>query len=231
MYRKENKYLISSKNVIELTYRLKSILKLDKNVKNNDFYNVRSLYFDDAFDTSLNQVLDGVSYRYKYRIRYYNFDEDYIILEKKYKENDLTKKISCRVTKEQVMNIINNKNLIINKNNPKLLNELYKMKKLYGLKPVIIVDYKRTPYIYRFGDIRITIDSDIYCSSDINNFFSQNIIRVPLNNNHESILEVKYNYILPDFIRYLLQFNEITRSSFSKYKNSRLIIKNYNGGI
>ena len=77
--------------------------------------------------------------------------------------------------------------------------------------------------------VRITIDYNISCSYDILNFFDKDIIRIPLMEEGKSILEVKYNDFIPDFIRYGLQLN-LERVSFSKYGNGRLALKNYVGG-
>ena len=59
----------------------------------------------------------------------------------------MTEKSSCRITKEQVIDIINNRNINISKDNPKLLNEFYLMIKTRGYKPKVIIDYDRIPYI------------------------------------------------------------------------------------
>ena len=108
MFRFENKYLINSLQIEELKHRLAPVVSLDPILSGRKFYSIRSLYFDDNYDTCLNQVINGVSKRVKYRIRFYNFNEKYIILEKKYKINNMTRKLSCEITKEQALDIINN---------------------------------------------------------------------------------------------------------------------------
>ena len=121
MFRYEKKYIINNLQKEILMHRLTPIMSLDSNLNGKDFYSIRSLYFDDYCDTCLKQVINGISERFKYRIRFYNFNLDYIVLEKKYKINNMTKKDSCILTKEQVEDIINN-NIKIDKDNPKLLN-------------------------------------------------------------------------------------------------------------
>ena len=66
--------------------------------------------FDDYKNTSYFQVLNGVSEREKYRIRYYDYDEGYITLEKKKKVNNLGNKTKDIITKQTVNNLINNIN-------------------------------------------------------------------------------------------------------------------------
>ena len=103
MFRFENKYIINNLQIEELKHRLAPLAALDPILSGRKFYSIRSLYFDDYSDICLNQVINGVSKRVKYRIRFYNFNEDYIILEKKYKINNMTKKISCQITKEKAL--------------------------------------------------------------------------------------------------------------------------------
>lgn len=108
-YRHEIKYNIDKLQFEEIKTRLAFLLKKDKNVNEKGNYFIRSLYFDDYKNTSFHQVLDGVSKRVKYRIRYYNFDTTYICLEKKYKINNMVNKTYCIVTKEQVEKLIDRK--------------------------------------------------------------------------------------------------------------------------
>lgn len=230
MFRYEKKYIINNLQIEELKHRLSPVVALDPILADRKFYSIRSLYFDDYFDTNLNQVINGVSKRFKYRIRFYNFNENYIVLEKKFKVNNMTKKISCELTREQVDDIINNRNIVINKNNPKLLNELYLMIKTKGYKPKIIIDYDRIPFVYDAGTVRITIDYNISCSYNVKDFFSKDVLRIPLMEKGYSVLEVKYNDFIPDFIRYSLQIKGLEITSYSKYCNGRLAIKNYVGG-
>lgn len=230
MFRFENKYLINSLQIEELKHRLSPVVKLDPILGERQFYSIRSLYFDDNSDTCLNQVINGVSKRVKYRIRFYNFNLEYIVLEKKYKINNMTKKLSCELTKEQVLDIINNRNLNISKDNPKLLNEFYLKLRCDGFKPKIIIDYDRIPFVYDAGTVRITVDHNVSCSYDIKGFFNKNILRIPLMEKGYSILEVKYTGFMPDFIRYCIQIKGLELSSYSKYMNGRIALKNYVGG-
>ena len=64
--------------------RLSPFLELDKHAKNG-VYMIRSLYFDDYFNTAYEEKDAGVLERKKYRIRVYNCSDSSIKLERKKK--------------------------------------------------------------------------------------------------------------------------------------------------
>lgn len=224
-YRFEYKYLLSKNQKELLKVKIGDLLRVDKNAAEFGGYNIRSIYLDNYKNTSLNQVINGISDREKYRIRFYNCNSSYIALEKKKKTNNMTIKTSCKITKEQLENIINNKNLVISKENPKLLNELYLKMKTQRYRPVCIIEYDRVPYIYNAGNVRITLDYNISVSYDFSNAFSKKLPVIPIMNRDRALLEVKFNDFIPDFIRWRLQLNTLTRTSYSKYAKGRLMLK------
>lgn len=71
-YRSENKYYVSKNDIIILNRRLKNIMSLDKNIIEENTYNIRSVYFDDYKDSFFNETEAGVNERLKVRIRIYN---------------------------------------------------------------------------------------------------------------------------------------------------------------
>ena len=160
MYRYEKKFLINTYQMELLKNNLSAALYLDSNIKNEDgSYFIRSLYFDDYKDTSYNQVIDGISKREKYRIRFYDLDPSYITLEKKSKENNLGKKDKDKLSKEEVLNFINGAENLTEK---PVVNELQNKIKTNFYKPVIIIDYLRKAFTYPINDVRITLDYNLY---------------------------------------------------------------------
>ena len=223
-YRFEYKYLLTKCQKELLKVKIGDLLGIDKNAVEHGGYNIRSIYLDNYKNTSLNQVINGISDREKYRIRFYNCDSSYIALEKKKKTNNMTIKTSCKITKEQLENIINNKELVISTENPELLNELYLKMKTQRYKPVCIIEYDRIPYIHNAGNVRITLDYNISVSYDFQNAFSENLAVLPIMNRDKALLEVKFNDFIPDFIRWRLQLNTLSRTSYSKYAKGRLML-------
>ena len=227
-YRNEIKYLISQNEIPIIQSRLDPLMVIDKNAKNGK-YLISSLYFDDYFNRSYFDVDDGTDVKDKFRIRLYDHDDSFIRLEKKHKRNNMTMKKSCSVDKEMT-------DLLIKGGYPRdiagksavLLELTYKiMSSRY--KPVIIVDYERIPYVYKEGNVRITLDMNIESSVDIDNFLRYPRYRRPVLPEGVHLLEVKYDEFLPDFIYGLLNDLNLQQISFSKYYLSRKY--NVNGGI
>jgi len=223
-FRKELKYLINLYDRTILEHRLQSIVKLDKHAPSGE-YKILSMYFDDYKETCYKQVLDSINERWKWRIRYYNFDSSYICLEKKYKLNGLNKKYKVKLSKEQVLDIINLRNIKLDKNNNKLLNEFYLNILNNKFRPKVITVYDRKPFVYNLGDIRITLDYNLASSNDFNNFFNKNLKLIPMLEPNYAILEVKYDEFIPDFVRFKLGINNLTRTSYSKYFQCVSILK------
>lgn len=221
-YRHEIKYFITDYQFMEIKAKLSSFLTVDKNTMEDGTYFIRSLYFDDYNDTSYYQVLNGISKREKYRIRYYNYDDSYICLEKKFKINNMTNKTSCRVTKEDVMNLITGK-LEVSPDNDKLLNEFIIKTKHYGYRPKIIVDYNRIPYVYKAGNVRITLDYNIAVNYKTSEFFDKDSMSVPILDKGSHILEVKYDEFLPSYVAWLVNINTLEETAYSKYLNGRFM--------
>lgn len=219
MYRYEKKYIINNLQMEILKNNLSATLYKDSNIKNNDgSYFIRSMYFDDYKDTSYNQVIDGISKREKYRIRYYDLDSSYITLEKKSKVNNLGKKDKDKLTKEEVENFIKG---IENVGDKPVVNELERVIKTRFYKPVIIIDYQRRAFTYPINDVRITLDYNISCSYQIEKFFDNDINSIPLMEKNTAILEVKYNDFLPDVIKQIINIKNLEVTSFSKYSLGR----------
>ena len=67
-FRHEIKHEISLMDMLVLRQRLSAVMKRDPHAIGG-LYEIRSLYFDNVNDKALNEKLDGVSVREKYRIR------------------------------------------------------------------------------------------------------------------------------------------------------------------
>ena len=215
-YRHEYKYPISDLEAAVLKERIRKLMPLDSHVGESGMYHISSLYFDDYYDSSYYANENGSDLKEKFRIRIYDNCTDIISLECKRKEHGKTLKMSCRLQKSQVEDIIAGKH-VKNTNNDPLLNKFIILQNTKGLKPKVIVDYKRMPYIERAGNVRITFDSQLASSKNIEKFLDGNFVPRPIMPVGTLLMEVKYDEFLPDYIYDTVQLNCLTQSAFSKY--------------
>lgn len=105
--------------------------------------------------------------------------------------------------------------------NRKLVQELHIKMKTQGLRPKTIVDYKREPFVYPFGNVRITLDYDIHTGLLCTDFLNADCITIPVGDS-PIILEVKWDEFLPSVIREAVQLSNRSSSAFSKYAACRI---------
>lgn len=209
-----------------LKQRLALAMDVDKNSVNLDnTYFIRSLYFDDINSTAYYEKIDGVLYRKKYRIRIYNNDSSFIRLERKWKHNNMTSKDQLKISKENCINLLTNQFDNIDKKllNNSLMKEFITDIKVFGLKPSVIVDYKRLAYTYPISEVRITFDERIKSGLYNCNLFNMNRITYDVIDNNEVVLEVKFNEVLPEHISIILQTIPMYRQAVSKFALCRSI--------
>ena len=225
-YRHEIKFIISKQMCLILKQRLALAMDVDKNSVNLDnTYFIRSLYFDDINSTAYYEKIDGVLYRKKYRIRIYNNDSSFIRLERKWKHNNMTSKDQLKISKENCINLLTNQFDNIDKEllNNSLMKEFITDIKVFGLKPSVIVDYKRLAYTYPISEVRITFDERIKSGLYNCNLFNMNRITYDVIDNNEVVLEVKFNEVLPEHISIILQTIPMYRQAVSKFALCRSI--------
>ena len=219
-FRHEWKHEINYSDLLILRQRLKAVAKLDCHSVNGK-YEIRSLYFDNLYDTALREKIDGVNRREKFRIRYYNGDTSFIALEKKSKLNGLCQKSEARVSAEEAQKIVDGDyNWMIDSDRP-LVKEFYSKILSKGLKPKTIVDYTREPFVFSAGNVRVTIDYNIRTGLHCTDFLNPECVTVPAGYS-PIILEVKWDGFLPDIIRDAVQLEGRCSSAFSKYAVCRI---------
>ena len=219
-YRVEDKYVCKEIDLQILNNELKAILKTDDNIKNAESYNIRSVYFDDYFNTYYSETAFGVDNRIKIRIRIYDKKDEMIKLEIKEKLNGFTKKNTCLIDKKICDKLISGTYLEENECHNDLLKQFNILMKTRMLKPKVIVEYDRYVYINEVGNVRITFDRNIRTSTNIKLFFENNIYPIPVLEENEHIFEVKYDNFLPSYIKNILEEKNLEKTSFSKYNAS-----------
>ena len=219
-FRNEWKHEITLSDMMTLRARLRTVAKPEEHGVDGR-YKIRSLYFDDIFDTALREKIDGVNMREKFRIRYYGDDTSFIRLEKKSKINGLCNKVSVRIDETEAARIVADDIEWMRTDERSLLRELYIKMKNKGLRPKTIVDYTRDAFVFPAGNVRVTIDYNIRTGMQCTDFLNTEAVTVPAGDS-PIILEVKWDEYLPDIIRDAVQLDGRCSSAFSKYAACRI---------
>ena len=222
-YRNEWKYLVTGGELVVLNARLKPLLRPDAH-QAGGAYAIRSLYFDDAQNSCLRENEAGVDDRRKFRLRLYNADPGRIQLEIKEKLHGKTHKSSCLVTQAQCEDIMAGKAPAIEKDSPAPLNLLSVAMRTRQLAPKAVVEYERTAFVGRVGNVRITFDRNIAASNAVGQFLQPRLPLAPILPAGQHVLEVKFDQLLPDPVAQVLQLGHLQQTAFSKYYLSRLAL-------
>ena len=224
--RHELKYFINEHEYLYLRNRLKEGLLVDKNGDENNSYHIRSLYFDDIYETAYKEKEMGVQFRRKYRIRIYNIEDHIIKLERKNKYDSYINKDAVSITKEEFYKILDKDyDFLLERNNP-LLRDFYVECKANLLAPKIIVDYDREAYILPEGNVRITFDKQLRAGISSFDIFDKDVITKRIFQEPIMIMEVKYDSYLPEHVKNLIQICSHNISAASKYVLCTKVTKN-----
>jgi hypothetical protein len=223
--RSELKYYISNLEYHALRNRLMHLLSPDPHNSVGGGYFIRSLYFDSPTDEALFEKQSGMFYRQKYRMRIYNTDTKSVKFEIKNKHNNQVFKETATISTKSAKRIIDGDyNELLKYHNP-ILNKIYIKFTQNLYRPKVVVDYTREAYIADFFNIRITFDLNLHSNNTDFEIFSQNLHTLPVILEQKQILEIKYDKLLPDYIRGVLQLDSFERMAISKYALSRRFFK------
>ncbi len=186
-------------------------------------YKVRSVYFDDMASSAFYEKDAGVEKRQKIRIRYYDLDPSYIILEKKLKRGNMVRKrfavIDPSITQAMLKGdydlLLHSENRFLNELYGELVSEMY--------TPAVGVDYIRTAYVVPNTDVRITVDENILAFGPDSGFFISDPPSIP-SHTGLAVLEIKYGKYLPEFVADALRDLPLQKEAFSKFASCRRLI-------
>ena len=216
-YRNELKYMVSEMQLALLENRIRNLIAPDSHAGADGTYRIRSLYFDDFEDTYYRENEMGTDPREKFRIRIYNGSAEWISLELKRKQHSMTQKLSCLLTEEQCRELMAGRPLPFDASYPPVLQKLNLLMRTRLLRPKVIVEYDRTPFVEKLGNTRITFDRNIRSSNAVQSFLEREIPGRPILLAGKQILEVKYDEFLPDHLYRNLQLSHLRQTAFSKY--------------
>lgn len=217
-YRHEVKYRVNIGTYHILRQRFKAVMKPDEYAKNGS-YRITSLYFDDIYGTAFFDKENGILNRKKYRIRTYNCDKSFIRLEEKIKDNEVGYKKSAVLTYDEYKRIISGDYAFLSEERfgDTSGEDFFVSASAAGLRPSVIVDYIREPYVCAAGNVRFTFDMKISSGDKNRDIFDEKLILSPVFSDGTVILEVKYDEFIPMHIEELLTGLPIMQESVSKY--------------
>lgn len=218
IFRHEVKYYISKREALELGLLLKNLMILDDNANNNKSYWIRSLYFDTINNKDYYEKVIGYNVRKKIRLRIYDLDTDVVKLEIKNKENKYINKETMNISREDA------EKLIIGDSYPLLSYKANTTNKVFAYMhrdhylPKVVIDYEREAYFLPFENIRVTIDKNIRSSTNTDIYFSDNTTgMLPIFNEDITVLEIKYESMIPIFLQRIFSNFTTQGSQISKY--------------
>lgn len=227
-YRNEWKYNLTNQQLSLLKSRISEVLDLDPHTPKCGKYVIHSLYFDDYKDQSIYTTDSGLSKRFKWRIRFYDEDLSYIVLERKEKIDSRCHKKSCKLTLDEYEKIVSgNITDIVYDTDKNLIKELARDIMLYNYVPKVIVDYERIAFVEEITNVRITFDTKISASYDFDNFLNGDYFKYYIQPSNQNVLEVKFDDVLPSYIKKIVESYEFKQTSFSKYYYCRRILDSY----
>ena len=216
-YRHELKYICSDLELRIIEQKLKAVMKPDPHADKNGEYLIRSVYFDDYQRSRFFENEDGVDPREKFRIRAYNLSDAHISLEKKIKSHGMTGKRNCLIDRETCMRMLAGESISDRLGQHPLLDEWIVQRETAGLRPVMLGEYVRKPYIYPAGNVRITFDRYISASYKVRDIFEARTSRIAVLPTGYHVLEVKFDDFLPDVIYQLIDNGHMRQTTFSKF--------------
>ena len=221
-FRHEYKYLCDGGQLTVERARLGSLLRPDPHGGAAGRYAVRSVYFDDFEDACMRENEDGTGPRAKYRLRIYNGSDERISLERKAKVRGLTHKDAALVPRAAAEALLEGRIPFPGPEDPPLLRRMLVDMRLRCLRPKVVVQYDRTPFILEVGNVRVTLDEHIASSQAVDRFFEDNIPLRPILPTGRGVLEVKWDELFPSWLYASLQLDGLQWTNFSKYYLCRI---------
>ena len=222
-YRHEDKYMIDAAQAEILRMKAETALFHDEHAGEDGEYRISSLYFDDPDNSCFHDNEDGVGIRNKYRIRMYNEDPGFLRLERKEKRGSFTRKTSAVISRDQCEMLMRGETPGVYEGQDSTAAVLFEEMRLRSMRPKVVVSYRRIPYVYPAGNVRLTFDSDIESSLQTEGFGSGNIISRPVLPAGMSVMELKWDELLPGHFTDVLHTDGLIRYKFSKYSMCRKV--------
>lgn len=171
--------------------------------------------------------MDGLELRRKLRLRCYDPNDDYAVLEMKQKEGQYQKKRSLRLARADAMRLAAGDYRPLRQYDEPFARECYALLHWYCYRPKAVVEYRRQAFVAQENRIRITLDSSIIATEACFDIFSPKLLQYPVLDPFHVVLEVKYNGFLLSYIKKLTGDADRSEFSISKYCLARSVGHHY----
>ena len=178
--------------------------------------NIHSIYYDTYNLKFISENLSGISERKKFRIRWYNNDQEKIIAEVKIRKNKLVKKIKKNIKVKKNFNFIRDLNSI--KYNQSLDEIFFKFFANEVLQPQVKISYSRDYFYYK--GLIITVDKNLeFLDLKTNQIFNfkNNIIEIKFPENKLDLfntVESNFPFRITRNSKYVLAMSSLGYSSY-----------------
>ena len=214
--RQEKKFLVGLDEYYRFSARLSGVMMQDAN-NGREGYVIRSLYFDTLEDQDFYEKEDGVELRRKIRLRIYDPDSEFAMLEVKQKQGNLQKKRSLRMERKDAMELSNGNYRVLLRYKEDFAAECFGMMMSRCYRPKAVIEYRRKAFVAKENKIRVTFDHHITATESCFHIFDRELPLAPALNPYLAVMEVKYNGFLLGYIKDMLMECDRSELSVSKY--------------
>lgn len=218
--REEKKFLIGVDEFVALSHKVGSVMRSDPH-NGTHGYAIRSLYFDTIYDRDCFEKQEGIELRRKMRLRCYDPEADYAMLEMKQKQGANQLKRSLRVTRKDAIRLTKGDYSPLLAYPEPFAAECYAFMNTRCYVPKTIVEYNRKAYIAKENKIRVTFDNHLVSTESCFDLFDRRLNMNPVLDPSNVVLEVKFNGFLLSYIKELLAPVNKSELSVSKYVLAR----------
>ena len=223
VYRSEWKFYISLGEYHYLKGLLSGIMTPDPHMEDKGDYYIRSLYFDSADNTDYVTKVAGIEMRKKIRIRIYNTKADAAKLEIKNRYNQYMLKESLTIDRDVAERLIAGDYGTLDNYSDTVARKAKNIMETGIYTPKTVVDYEREAFVYPEHNVRVTFDKNIRAAAS-DRIYDSDLPMTPLLREPVMVLEVKYDQVLPQFIKDAISTARLLNSSVSKYCMARELV-------
>lgn len=218
----EFKYVVPNTELDKIRRSIGNFTILDPYAKKDrdDTYQVTSLYFDDTNLSSYYEKLAGIKLRKKFRIRTYETRpaaKSPIFLEIKRRDEIIIFKDRFPLDFSSLKYLEGGSwDKLLSGGNDEVLRKFIGHYLARGLKPTVMTSYRREAYLDRKNfSFRLTLDQQLAAKRaygiDLRSHDTREVFR------GYTILEAKFNRIMPSWFGMIVKKHNLERVSFSKY--------------